>query len=240
MAPVFDDGNPTHPNSSAGVPGPQRRRARTIVSAAAAVTMTLVSCTSPTFLDGAGESTTVVLDASGASGGSDDTSRTVTVPVYWTGSGDSTQQLFRESLTVQGSGTADPIGTAVQAMTQATPDEAEQRTLWRPVSGIGTSYTEDTITVDLPAAAVSRHLERLQARLAIQQLTNTAVAAAIDAGLADPQSPPAVRILVDGAGDATAFGSYRVPDQVSYVEDSADNDVKTTSTGIQAMGPTQG
>ncbi|KAA9395031.1 hypothetical protein FCK90_03740 [Kocuria coralli] len=189
--------------------GRGRRNLKTVVGAGVVAVLTLVACSSPGEPEGAPQAGSVTLDTSREP--SSVLSQTYS-PVYWSGADTQSQRLFRETLRVESPSTADPIETAVLAMTQAQPTDGDYRTLWRPVSHVGTSFTADTITIDLPSSAVSRHLEEAQARLAVQQVTHTAVAAAKEAGLVGQDADPGVRILVDGAGEQTVFGSYELPD----------------------------
>lgn len=215
------DGNPHAEMSRPFLNGPAQGRSRTsatdrrvrsrmrhVAGAGTVAALILVACTPSSDTTHAPQAGSVTLDGSGGTSVTDG----VTVPVYWTGTAAQSQVLFRESLLVEGAGTADPIETALSALTQGGPADSDYRSLWRPVTTIGTSLTGETITIDLPRSAVQRDLEPSQARLAVQQMTHTAVAAAHQSGLFDDGASPRVRILIDGATQQTVFGSYELPE----------------------------
>lgn len=188
-----------------------RRAAQTALGTGLAVLLTVVACSQS---DGSPESAAgaaVDLRSDRASG---DQPWHGVVPVYWTGSGDQSQRLFRESVQLSTSTTADPIESAVMAMTQAHPADADYGSLWSPITSLGTSFSRDVITLDLPSRAVSQNMDQDRAQLAIQQMIHTAVASAQQSGLVTGDTLPRVRILVDGEPGQEIFGSYQLPDKI--------------------------
>ena len=137
-------------------------------------------------------------------------------PIYWVGTGDQSGYLFREFRNPEDTSTADPVARAAAMVTRATPMDPDYRTLWSPVSTVGTSVSPDgIITVDLPAAAFGTQLSEKDAQMALQQMVYTVSAAAVTAGLLDASTAKEVRILVDGRTGFSAFGSVDLSDPLT-------------------------
>lgn len=137
-------------------------------------------------------------------------------PVYWAGSGDEEDYLFREFRTPATTDNVDPVAESVVMMTTLSPLDADYRSMWTPVENVGTSVSPDgTITVDLPSDAFARRLSAADAELALQQLVYTVSASAVTAGLLDAATAKEVRVLVDGESGYDAFGSVPLDDPIS-------------------------
>ncbi|WP_260983380.1 GerMN domain-containing protein [Kocuria salsicia] len=137
-------------------------------------------------------------------------------PIYWVGTGDQSGYLFREFRNPEDTSTADPVARAAAMVTRATPMDPDYRTLWSPVSTVGTSVSPDgIITVDLPAAAFGTQLSEKDAQMALQQMVYTVSAAAVTAGLLEASTAKEVRILVDGRTGFSAFGSVDLSDPLT-------------------------
>lgn len=137
-------------------------------------------------------------------------------PVYWAGTGDQSEYLFREFRTPGATDTADPVAEAVVMMTTLEPLDQDYRSLWTGVESVGTSVSPDgTITVDLPATAFASRLSAEDAELALQQLVYTVSAAAVTAGLLDAATAKEVRVLVDGQSEYKAFGSVDINEPIA-------------------------
>lgn len=188
-----------------------RRAAQTALGTGLAVLLTVVACSHSNRTAESTAGAAVDLLSDRASGHQPWHS---VVPVYWIGTGDQSQRLFRESVQLSTSTTADPIESAVMAMTQARPADADYGSLWSPITSLGTSFSRDVITLDLPGRAVSPNMDRDRAELAIQQMIHTAIASAQQSGLVTGDTFPRVRILVDGESGQEVFGSYQLPDKV--------------------------
>lgn len=137
---------------------------------------------------------------------------TTKVPLYWVGSSDGEQRLFREFRdTAEGPTAVDPIAAAAALLTTSAPEDQDYRTYWSPVDQVGSSTSPDgTITVDLPSEAFRSRLGEGEARLALQQLAHTVTATASTAGLLPQSSEPEVVVLVDGRAREEVFGSVRL------------------------------
>ncbi|MCJ8503422.1 GerMN domain-containing protein [Kocuria flava] len=142
-----------------------------------------------------------------------DTVATRRLPVYWVSGPEGRERLYRELREAPVGaprGGADPIAAAAQLMASDRPQDPDYRSLWGDVERIGTSTSPDgTITVDLPAAAVSGELEPDRAELAVQQLVHTVTAAAATSGLLPASSRPEVVVLVEGRAGQELFGAVR-------------------------------
>ncbi|MDO5617699.1 GerMN domain-containing protein [Kocuria sp.] len=191
---------------------PGQRGVRTAVGVGLATVLTLVACSPSNGSVQPSAADTVNLD-SPSTGTAQAAESTVTV--YWVAAGNTDHQLVRDSVRVSSSTTADPIESAVLAMTQTRPADTAQSTLWTPVTRVGTSFTRGVITVDLPSSVVARHLDADRAELATQQLVHTVVAAAQDSGLLSTEAQPTVRILIDGTPQQEIFGSYTLPEKIT-------------------------
>jgi hypothetical protein len=137
---------------------------------------------------------------------------TTKVPLYWVGTADGEQRLFREFRdTAEGPAAVDPIAAAAALLTTSAPEDPDHRTYWSPVDQVGSSTSPDgTITVDLPSGAFRSRLGEGEARLALQQLAHTVTATASTAGLLPQSSRPEVVVLVDGRARQEVFGSVRL------------------------------
>lgn len=136
-------------------------------------------------------------------------------PVYWAGSDEQADYLFREFRTAGQADTADPVAEAVIMMTTLDPLDEDYRSMWTPAENVGTSVSPNgTITVDLPATAFTSRLSAEDAELALQQLVYTVSAAAVTAGLLDAATAKEVRILVDGQSGYNAFGSVELDEPI--------------------------
>ncbi|MFE7631259.1 GerMN domain-containing protein [Kocuria sp. NPDC057446] len=146
---------------------------------------------------------------------------TTRLPVYWVGSADGEERLFREFRDASEAAAAvDPISAAASLMTGAAPEDPDYRTLWSPVERVGASTSPGgTITVDLPSGAFRADLEEREARLALQQLAHTVTAAAVTAGLLPGSADAEVVVLVDGRPGQEVFGSVRLDDPLRPDED---------------------
>lgn len=189
-----------------------RRVAQTAGGAGLAVFLTVVACGQFDATEEANRGGAIDLRSERIAGNQ---SWQSVVPVYWTGTGDQSGRLFREPITVTTSDTADPIESAVMAMTQATPADTDYSSLWPPVTSLGTSFSRGVITLDLPSKAVSQRMEPDRAELAVQQLVHTAVAAAQSSDLVAGEALPQVRILIDGESGQEIFGSHHLPEKIS-------------------------
>lgn len=130
---------------------------------------------------------------------------TSTVPVYWLGINGKDIQLYRE-FRATGS-TAEPISTAIRAMTSERPDDPDYFSPWRPAQSVSaTVSSNNTITVDMPAEAFAVPLDEGVAQRAVQQLVYTATAAAAKAGVLTRGHVGNVVVLVDGRAGYEAFG----------------------------------
>lgn len=137
---------------------------------------------------------------------------TTKVPLYWVGTADGEQRLFREFRdAAEGPTAVDPIAAAAALLTTSAPEDPDHRTYWSPVDQVGSSTSPGgTITVDLPSEAFRSRLGEGEARLALQQLAHTVTATASTAGLLPQSSEPEVVVLVDGRAREEVFGSVRL------------------------------
>ena len=191
--------------------GPSRQRTRRRGAAAVLLTCALALTGCGTAADRAGAESSSAPDIASAPVSTENAYEAVATkqaPVYWLGTGTQSGYLFREFRDKPDSATADPVAEAAVLMTSQTPLDGNYRTLWSPVTTVGTSVSPDgTITVDMPSSGFRTRLSRQDAHLALQQLVYTVTAAAVTAGILDTHEPKQVRILVDGASDYRAFGA---------------------------------
>ncbi len=137
-------------------------------------------------------------------------------PVYWAGTGEQSEFLFREFRTPTSADTVDPVAEAVVMMTTLEPLDEDYRSMWTAVESVGTSVSPNgTITVDLPSSAFANNLSADDAQLALQQLVYTVSASAVTAGLLDATTAKEVRILVDGQSEYKAFGSVDINEPIT-------------------------
>lgn len=198
---------------------PARRRRVTVLSAACLLVLAGCGLDPGPGADGtapapvsAPAAAAAPLTAPGAMSTGHGTVATTKVPLYWVGTADGEQRLFREFRdAAEGPTAVDPIAAAAALLTTSAPEDPDHRTYWSPVDQVGSSTSPDgTITVDLPSEAFRSRLGEGEARLALQQLAHTVTAAASTAGLLPQNSEPEVVVLVDGRAREEVFGSVRL------------------------------
>lgn len=131
------------------------------------------------------------------------------IPVYWLQADNDGVYLYREYARAKASG--DPVTDAISYMLNDKPAKDGWFTYLKPSTDIGVSISsENVITLDLPKKVFGAHLDEGLAQRSIQQLVFTATAAAANAGVLNGSQPPKLRLLVDGAANATVFDDYRL------------------------------
>lgn len=166
----------------------------------------LVACTGPW---GAEPETTSPTPTHTSSG-------TLNSPVYFLGSDQNHDKLYREFRDAPNLG--DPVATAVSAMTSMQPLDHSYQNFWRPASSVTSSLQDNTITVDISSDAFDSNPTEKQAEQSVQQLVYTATAAAAQAKLAD--GVVAVTILVDGKPNYSAWGDVKLGRAISRDADA--------------------
>lgn len=148
-------------------------------------------------------------DLPSASGSVETPSDKELIPVYWLQADNDGVYLHREYARAKASG--DPVTDAISYMLNDKPAKDGWFTYLKPSTDIGVSISsENVITLDLPKKVFGAHLDEGLAQRSIQQLVFTATAAAANAGVLNGSQPPKLRLLVDGAANATVFDDYRL------------------------------
>lgn len=167
---------------------------------------TLVACTGPW----GSSDDTATSTATRSTGG------TLNSPVYFLGSDENHDKLYREFRDAPN--LDDPVATAVSAMTRMQPLDHDYQNFWRPAKSVTSSLQDNTITVDISSDAFDSHPTKLQAKQSIQQLVYTATAAAAQAKLAD--GIVAVTILVNGKPNYSAWNDVKLGRAISRDADA--------------------
>jgi hypothetical protein len=166
-----------------------------LLASAATLMLVLSACTGPLMANLNADEARVPLPSSAP---------TESVPVYYLGSQDNKERLYREYRETRSM--EDPIATAVSAMATLAPLDPTYQSFWRPASKITASLQNQNITLDLSKDAfrTGQKLSKREAEQSVQQLIHTATAAAAQADLAD--GLVSVTILVDGRPNYEAWG----------------------------------